>query len=461
MRFYNRESELELLGKIIKGKSTRVVIVRGFRRIGKTRLVLESLKGKTFLRIFIPKDKTPTSFLADVSEKHNLPRFTTLKDFVAYIFEKYEFIFFDEFQNFQYIDKSVFSEFQDIIDEYKRENRKLCLFISGSSYSLLKKIFYDYAKALYGRKDLEIPLFELDIQTVMKILSDLSIKNVEDKIKFWAIFGGLPKYYEILDSLRIHDFKKFIDLFYVRNFKSLLEEGNSILVSELGGEYKTYYTVMEAVAFSKNKISEIASLFGNDTNAVNRYLDLLINEYALVARLSPVTGKRKRITKYKNRANFFDFWFRFVRKYYDQYDIGELSKITRNFEKDFNFYLGIKFEEFITKSFNKFFPKSNFTKIGRQWGSIKGKIKGENQYEIDIVALNNTTHEILFCECKWQEKVNAKKIMNELKEKAKHVQWHNEKRKDHYAIFAKSFTKKIKEPNLILFDLKDLAKIFK
>src|SRR3989344_6991146 len=174
MKFYDRESELELLEKVIKGKGTCIVVIRGFRRIGKTRLVLESLKGKEYLRIFVPKDKTPTSFLIEVSEKYNLPKFTTLRDLINYIFDRYELIFFDEFQNFQYIDKSFFSELQDIIDEYKRKSKKLCLFISGSSYSLLKKIFYDYATALYGRKDLEIFLFELDIKTIMRIFSDRS-----------------------------------------------------------------------------------------------------------------------------------------------------------------------------------------------------------------------------------------------------------------------------------------------
>lgn len=34
--------------------------------------------------------------------------------------------------------------------------------------------------------------------------------------------------------------------------------------------------------------------------------------------------------------------------------------------------------------------------------------------EIDIVALNDLTKEILFVECKWQSKVNAEEIFREL-----------------------------------------------
>ena len=116
MKFYNRENELKILEMAVKGKGTRVIIIRGLRRIGKTRLVLESLKATRHIRVFIPKDKTPQSFLIDIAKEHSVPVFTKLKDFLLYIFEKYEFVFLDEFQNFEYMDKSVFSELQDIID---------------------------------------------------------------------------------------------------------------------------------------------------------------------------------------------------------------------------------------------------------------------------------------------------------------------------------------------------------
>ncbi len=72
------------------------------------------------------------------------------------------------------------------------------------------------------------------------------------------------------------------------------------------------------------------------------------------------------------------------------------------------------------------------------------------------LSINEQTKEILFVECKWQENINATKILKELKEKAKFVQWNIEKRMEHYAIFAKSFKQKIEEPDLTLFDLKDL-----
>jgi len=55
--------------------------------------------------------------------------------------------------------------------------------------------------------------------------------------------------------------------------------------------------------------------------------------------------------------------------------------------------------------------------------------------------------------------------LEELVEKAKYVQWQNkEKRKESYAIFAKSFTKKINEfegRKVYCFDLKGLERLLK
>ena len=82
--------------------------------------------------------------------------------------------------------------------------------------------------------------------------------------------------------------------------------------------------------------------------------------------------------------------------------------------------------------------------------------------EIDIIALNENTKEILFCECKWKDNVNPRKIIKDLVEKSQYVDWNNNERKEYFAIFAKSFTEKITEfegHKVYCYDLRDLEKI--
>ncbi|MCD6092546.1 MAG: hypothetical protein J7J38_00820 [Candidatus Aenigmarchaeota archaeon] len=70
----------------------------------------------------------------------------------------------------------------------------------------------------------------------------------------------------------------------------------------------------------------------------------------------------------------------------------------------------------------------------------------------------------MLCECKWKEKVNAKKVCRELAEKAQYVQWNNEERKESLAVFTKNFSKRIGEfegRKVYCFDLRDLEKMVK
>jgi AAA+ ATPase superfamily predicted ATPase len=468
MKFYNRKQELGQILSFLNSKNPTLIIVKGLRRVGKTRLILEALSSKEYINLFIPKDKTPQLFLEEVAKEKGLPRFTQIYDLLKYLFEKYEYVFFDEFQNFYSLDKSVYSDIQKLFDELKWKNKKICILVTGSSYSLIQKIFYDYSKALYGRKDLEINLEELDQFTVLNILSDLGIKNLEEQIKFYLVFGGMPKFYELLEKIPKSSFREIIKLWYTQS-KSVFEEGNSILISEFGNSYKSFFSILEAIAQSKTKLSEIASIFGNDSLRTNRYLDLARKQFNLVGRRTPITedaGKSRR-GSYFIKNKFLRFWFCFVKRYEAYYEQNRSSELSNIFDRDINTYLGREFEEFCRNLIPKIFP-DRFESIGGQWGTMLSAPKENNQYEIDICALNNKSKEILFGECKWKEDVDQNQILAKLKKKSQEVSWNKDSRKESYVIFAKSFKYREadilsaglnKETEVHLIDLKEMAKL--
>lgn len=462
MAFYNREQELNLIRKILPAKGPSLIIVKGIRRIGKTSLVLKALEGKKFVNLFIPKDKTVGLFLEENAAELHLPRFTTLIDFLRYIFEHNEYVFIDEFQNFYSLEKSAYSDIQKLLEEAKRKDHKVCLLVTGSSYSLIKKIFHDYAKALYGRKDIEIALEELPLTAVCQWLADLGITDLEEQIKYWSLCGGMPKLYDIISKIAPESFDDFLTT-WLQQGKNIVEEGDSILISEFGGAYKTYYTILEGIAQGKTKLSEIASLFGNDSTTTNRYLDLVRKEYNLIAKKSPILDdiRTSRQGIYTIKYNFLLFWFAYVKRYEAYYEQNRVAEMVQVIQTNINSFIGRQFEQFcreLLRSMN-LFPFS-CDRIGRQWGKIASAPKERNQYEIDICGVNDTTRQMLIGECKWQEQVDAEKLLAELKHKASYVQWNNRDRTEHYVIFAKSFKdKRISEERLYLYDLKDLQKM--
>ena len=451
MKFYDREKEINLIKKLSKGKGTRVLIVRGLRRIGKTRTVLEALKNKKYVYLFIPKGKSVNLFLEEISEDLNIPKFTRIMDFFRYIFEKYKIVFLDEFQNFYYMDKSIYSDIQKLIDEYRFNSKNLFLIITGSSYSLIKKIFYDYSKSMYGRKDFEIILEELKFKFVYQILKDLGFKNIEDIIKVWSIFGGIPKFYEMIETLQIKRFSELVEILF-GSYKSFYEEGKTILISEFGGEYKIYYTILEGISLGKTKLSELSSLFENDVIRTNRYLKLLLEDYNLIKKEQALFGKD---SFYMIKNNFLRFWFKYYKRYEHLLEISP-KLIFKIFDMKFNQDLGFYFEKLCKEVLIDIIKPHN---IGKQFGKCK-----KGTYEIDIVSYNDKL--LIFGECKWKDKVNPRQICKELVEKINYVNIPNnlKNNKVELWIFAKSFKEKIdmfENYEVKCFDLKDIENIVK
>ena len=208
----------------------------------------------------------------------------------------------------------------------------------------------------------------------------------------------------------------------------------------------TYKLILEAIANGKAKLNEIKDFIKVKRTDISPYLRNLI-EVRMIKREVPVTESINSILgRYFLADNFLKFWFRFVYPRLSAIEEGIFG--VKGIKSSYPAYLGGIFEgivkEFLIKNSEKYFP---CTKIGRWW------FKGE---EIDLVALSEEESRILFTECKWQDKVDARKVLSDLRNKAKLVQWRNGKRKEQFAIFAKSFREKIKEEGVMLFDMEDM-----
>ncbi len=452
IQFIGRAGELSKLNEI--SEKNFFLIVRGRRRIGKTSLLRKAFQQAVY--IFTWPDKSIDWILEQISEEYHLPKFKNFGSLLEYLFEQNKIVIIDEFQNFLNVDKSIYGEIQEILDRRKQKKKAFRLAIAGSSYSLMNKVFYDSASPLYGRKTHEIILGNLDIPSLLK---ELRI-SLEEFIESWSVFEGVPYYYELID-LKKPARDNIFTLILSQN-SQLKEEGKAILSVEFGKDSKTYNTVLTAISEGKTKLNEIASLFDNKKNEVVKYIELLRKEFNLVRKVTPITEnpEKSRLGKYEINDNFLSFWFYFYDKNRSYIEQERFEEIRSFFDNQFNSYIGRKFEKFIIELIKtgKVLPEFEFTKVGNQWGKCE-----TGTYEIDVLALNSK-EEVLFGECKWSEDVNALEVLSELHMKAEFVKWNKEKRKEIFAVFAKSFSKKINEfegRKVYCFDLKDLEKALK
>jgi len=457
MKFYDREREIELL-KNLRGNFGIAVV--GRRRVGKTRLIEEFYK-KNRLTLFISAEKSEKEIINEWANEYNeIPRVNTFVDLFEYLFThmKDRVIFIDEIQNVTKVNKSFIFDLQRLIDKHKPK-----LVVSGSLIRTMKNLIENYGSPLFGRFDFIIKLRELEFRTIARICNDMKL-DFETAIKLYSIFGGVPKYYELIEKMRSFDLERFVLDMFVYYPRALYEEVRVMLKEEFGKEYRTFFSILSAISRGNTKLSEIANFVGREPTKITKYLSLLINDFELVKREVPLLNGKRGV--YKINSNLADFWFANIWKYEELIERCEEVELAGLLKRNLNSWVGKKFESIIMELIKKGDIKLPFSieKVGKQWGKIPNKSRGENQYEIDIVALNEHAKEILFCECKWQSKVNAKKIAEELVEKSRYVQWHNDKRRESFAIFARSFSKEIEEfegKRVYCFDLKDIERVIK
>ena len=156
------------------------------------------------------------------------------------------------------------------------------------------------------------------------------------------------------------------------------------------------------------------------------------------------------------KDNYLNFWFKFIYPNKSSLEEGEIENVLNKIIEKYPEYFSQIFEKICRKVIVK---KFSFNRIGKQWGKT---YRGKETYEIDILALNEKTKEILFAECKWRNNVNAENIAKKLEEKTKNIDWNTSNRKEIFVIFAKSFKKKIEEyegRRVYCYDLKDLERI--
>lgn len=470
MKFIDRRAELAYLDEasLLSASKLFSVSVSGLRRVGKTRLILEFMKKKGGIYFFVNKEKTSESLLKEYEESVRasglLTELESLKNwegFFGLLFERYKgAVVFDEFQNFVYVEPAVFGILQKYMD--LNENHVGPLFIfSGSNTGLIKKLFSDAKEPLYGRIKRQLRLKPLALSDVVSMCRELGITDTSEIVGLYSIFGGFPRYYVAIEdeNLKGKNFGEILDRFFFMENAIFENEVATILSLEFGKRSGKYYDILSAIANGCTRMSEVASFLGKKETAITRQVNELVHYFEIVGVERQATGNKKLL--FINHP-LMNFWFRFFYKNLSDYG-RRAPEFIEKVKRETNGYVVRRFEEVCREllTSGKMTLPFKFDTIGKEWGKMPDRPKGENQYEIDIVALENQTREILFCECKWQENVDAKAIFGELSEKARCVQWNQSRRKEHYAIFAKSFRPRnaMAQKNLLLFGLSDLKSL--
>ncbi len=419
MKFYNRETEIAELLELSRQAYTNgglMSVIVGRRRVGKTRLLRQTYQDTlNYLYLFTAKKPEPLlceEFSTLIQQKLDLPIFGNLQHFrqlFAFLLESSKkspmTVIIDEFQEWYHINPAIFSEMQNLWDEYK-EIARIHLILCGSVYTLMTRIFEHSKEPLFGRADNKIFLKPLKTKYLSEFLTDHNHYSAENLLTLKALTGGVPKYLEFLARTQAYELDTILEKIIVEN-SLFMEEGKHLLIEEFGRDYGNYFALLELISVGKTSRREIESIL---QKSVGGYLDRLEKEYLLIKRNRPIFAKpNSRMQKYSLKDNFLKFWFRFIYRHQTIAEIGNYAYIKQIIKRDFSTFSGEILEQIFTE---QLMETQQFTQIGRYW-------EKNNQNEIDIVAVNESEKTILVAEVKRQaSKIN----LNVLEKKAQKIQ---------------------------------------
>jgi hypothetical protein len=451
--FINREKELAFLENAWKQNVPQLIVIWGKRRVGKTELIKQFMKGKPHI-YFLGESTSETQQIRRFSESLaaffkdpllDARGFAGWEEAFRYLRARKEKILLvvDEFPYLVESSRDIPSLFQKAWDEHLSQS-PLNLILLGSSIAMMEQDVLSLRSPLFGRRT-----GQWRVDPLPFVSAALFRKNrpFEDHISHYAVAGGVPAYWLQFDDKA--GFWENVESRVLTKGRPLYEEVEFILREELR-EPRYYFALLQAIAQGKRKLAEIVNATGIPQPSANKYLGVL-GDLKIIEREVPVTEKtpaKSRRGYYRITDEFFRFWFKYVFTYRAELELGNTSDVLGRIRANWPDHLGSVYEivtrEMLWEYRDRIFP---YSAVGRWW---------DKDEEIDVVAVNSELESILFGEVKWSERPVGTDILEKLKVKAARVAWGTAGRKEIYALFSRSgFTdavmKRTASGNLLLF----------
>ena len=440
--FVNRHKELEFLKSEYNANRSSLVIVYGRRRVGKTALIAKFLESHPDSLYFLATEESEVqnlnAFKAEVAEftgnellrNASVDWLSVFKFLNDYPTKTKKIIVIDEFQ---YIGKSnpAFPSIMQKVWDTMLQKANVMLILCGSLISLMKSQTLDYSSPLYGRRTGQIRLRQIPFRYYHEFFEG---RSDDELIPFYAVTGGVPKYIE--SFLGYNDIYQGIEGKILDADSFLYEEPYFLLQKEVT-EIGSYFSLLKTIALGKRKLSEIASYLGLKQTNLPKYLKVLM-DLDLIEREVPVTETFPEKSKnglYRLTDNFLAFWFRFIYPNRPFIEKGESSYVLSEIKKGLiqnhvsYVYEDVCREKVWEFSFAQAWPFP-IVKVGRYWGPLCG--------ETDIVALDDSGHNLVVGECKYSSSPKGIDVLRNLQAKGEALARHMGAENIEYILFSKA-----------------------
>ena len=445
MSFVSREMELALLDDLYQRAGAQFLILYGRRRIGKTALVTRWSGAVDAPYLYWMASQTSATnqlrnfsqalfqFLnpnTAVTPTFSYPTWDAAFAEVARLAANQRVVIvLDEFTYVMQADPEVPSLTQKAWDHHLKESQ-VFLILMGSLAGIIQRATLDYQAPLYGRATARLKLQPLSFGALADMLPNFSS---EQRVAVYTITGGVPAYIELFDdSLNI---LQNLQQRIVTPANVMLSDAVFLLHEQLD-DPRNYVAVLEAIAAGFHRLTEIAKMSGIDRSNITKYLAIL-RELGYVERLVPATVRRpekSRKGRYVITDPYLRFYYRFLAPHRSAIEQGRVKQATSLLYDHLLDFIGTHtFEELCRDWVGISAEMGDLPFLPERTGSFWSK-----QAQVDVLAINWRTKDILLGECKWGQKAVGREVIQILVDKTTKLLPGRVKWQVHYAFFARS-----------------------
>lgn len=426
MIFVGREFEVAELNRLYSSNDSKLIVIYGRLRVGKSTLVENFIANKNHLR-FEGLENLRTAgqlsqFIDDLGSQLNDPiikhakvsSWITIFDYLTRIFAEKKnktILFLDEFQWLaagQTKLVSLIKKYWDI--HWSKQNVMLILCGSVSSFMVKKVIL---SKALYGRINWELCLQPLNPIESFQLLD--SKRNELEILLYSFIFGGIPKYLREIDSRKSLD-QNINKLFFTQN-GIFTKEYQRIFYSQFK-EHSNYEVIVRKLKDKPLSLDQIAKqLKIASGGGVKSYLDNLEKALFITSYVPYDKNDNSKLKKYKLTDEYLRFYLKFVEPNLKLISNNRKQNLFQQLVKSsWHSWLGYAFENFCLKNAYYLSELMGFSEYVLQWGPYFHRT--DENFQIDLIYLRSD-NVITLCEIKFHDKPISVSVVHEVECKCK------------------------------------------
>lgn len=363
--FIGRADELKKLHNLFDKQTASLVILQGRRRIGKSRLIAEFAKGKTFYHFSgIPPTAETTKqsqldeFARQLHLQTGLPEIQAddwSKLFIL-LAEKAKqgriIILFDEISWMGSKDFDFLGKLKNAWDLYFSKNPKLILVLCGSVSSWIEKNIVK-STGFMGRPSLYMTLGELSLSECNQFW-DKQGKNISafEKLKFLAVTGGVPRYLELMNP-KLSAEENIKQLCFSKD-GPLLNEFEHIFSDIFSSRSKIYKSIVERLVRGPAVADKLAQELGlSRTGTFDEYLnDLALGGFIARDYTWHIhTGKTAKLSQYRLKDNYVRFYLKYILPNKVKIEKARYSDIALTSLPAWETIMGLQFENLVINNY--------------------------------------------------------------------------------------------------------------